>query len=59
MRTNDENDAWMTYKLPDGLKRQFRAGCEKRGINMSALHRQFVESKVKDFGEEDTEKASA
>lgn len=48
-----------SFQLPKALMDTFRDGCERRGINMSALHRKFVEAKVTEFAREDAEKDTA
>ena len=48
-----------SFQLPKALMDTFRDGCERRGINMSALHRTFVEAKVQEFAREDKTKEEA
>ena len=48
-----------SFQIPKPLMDRFREGCERRGLNMSALHRKFVEAKVREFAAEDAQREPA
>lgn len=59
MNGNQTSDAQMRLVLPDPLKGAFKEGCEKRGINMSALLRKDIEGHVQRFRQEDERESAA
>lgn len=59
MNGNQTSDAQMRLVMPGTLKDAFKEGCEKRGINMSALIRKDIEGHVQWFQEEDTQETAA